>query len=155
MPMTRPLVDALKALSVVREGYVIRLRRGGDRLTDTAMVHAIARICRRAGLPERGWHVLRHTFATHAALLGANPWRLQGWLGHKSINTTMVYVHLAGEVGSHVVPKVLFEAAGDEVDPDRRVILALGARRSVPWRNTGDEPRAPPLRLVSPAISAT
>jgi integrase len=47
---------------------------------------AAYRICRKAGLPEHGWHIYRPSFATHAAQFGVNPWRLQSWLGHKSIN---------------------------------------------------------------------
>jgi len=35
-----------------------------------------AEICRKAGLPVRHWHTLRHAFGTHAALFGVNPWRL-------------------------------------------------------------------------------
>ena len=34
----------------------------------------------------------RHNFGTHAALFGVNPWRLQG---HKRIEETMLYVHVA------------------------------------------------------------
>jgi hypothetical protein len=37
----------------------------------------------------------RHTFGTHAALFGVNPWRLQSWMGHKRIDETMLYVHVA------------------------------------------------------------
>ena len=44
----------------------------------------------------RGWHVLRHTFGTHAALFGANPWVLMDWMGHKRIDEKMLYVHFAG-----------------------------------------------------------
>src|SRR3569833_3046429 len=45
---------------------------------------------RRLRLPERGWHVLRHSFGTHAAMLGVNPWQLQTWMGHKRIDETML-----------------------------------------------------------------
>jgi len=34
-------------------------------------------------------------YGTHAALFGVNPWRLQGWMGHKRIEETMLYVHVA------------------------------------------------------------
>jgi hypothetical protein len=46
----------------------------------------ILRIFRRAGLLEKRRHTLRHTFGTHAALFGVNPWRLQSWMGHKRID---------------------------------------------------------------------
>lgn len=31
-----------------------------------------------------------------AARFGVNPWQLMEWLGHKRINETMGYVHVAG-----------------------------------------------------------
>jgi hypothetical protein len=37
----------------------------------------------------------RHSFGTHAAAFGVNPWRLMTWMGHKRIDETMLYVHLA------------------------------------------------------------
>src|SRR5262245_1627591 len=55
----------------------------------------MVRICRRAGLPERKWHVLRHTYATHSALFGVNPWILMQRLVHRGIEQTMRYVHVA------------------------------------------------------------
>ena len=66
-------LHAIAELEVVREGYVVR----------------------RARLPEKRWHTLRHTFGTHTALFGVNPWRLQSWMGHKRIDETMIYVHVA------------------------------------------------------------
>jgi hypothetical protein len=41
--------------------------------TDDQADKAIQRICRKAGLPVRHWHTLRHAFGTHAALFGVNP----------------------------------------------------------------------------------
>lgn len=60
-------------------------------------------------------------------MFGINPWRLLAWMGHKSITTTMGYVHLAGD---HMRPlaEELLTAAGGEIDPDRRIVRMLGAR---------------------------
>src|SRR3954463_13099988 len=93
------------------------------------MSHAIERICRRAGLPVCYWHKLRHTFGTHAALFGVNPWRLQAWLGHKRIDETMLYVHGA-EKHRPELPAHILAAGQGESDPDRRVLKMLAARGS-------------------------
>jgi integrase len=43
----------------------------------------------------RGWHALRHTFASHFIMGGGNLLTLQKLLGHVSIEMTLVYSHLA------------------------------------------------------------
>ncbi len=126
VPMTSTLYEALKRMSVIREGYIVR-NVDGTAKKDGDTDHAIARICRRAGLPRRYWHTLRHTFGTHAALFGVNPWRLQAWLGHKRIDETMLYVHVA-EAHMRELPEVVRQASATESDPDRRIVAMLGAR---------------------------
>src|SRR5512135_2030828 len=59
--------------------------------------------------PEKRWHTLRHTFGTHASLFGVNPWRLQSWMGHKRIDETMIYVHVA-ENHRREIPEPILEA---------------------------------------------
>ena len=129
IPMTDRLCTLLRRLAVIRRGFVVR-NEGGKPLRDGQTTHAIYRVCREAGLPERGWHCLRHTYGTHAALFGVSPWRLQAWMGHRSINTTMGYVHVAED---HVktLPDEVLAAARGEPDPDKRIIKMLGARGSV------------------------
>ena len=42
----------------------------------------------------RGWHLLRHTFASRAAQAGVSLYKLALWLGHSDIRTTQIYAHL-------------------------------------------------------------
>jgi integrase len=128
IPMTSTLEQALRRLEVIREGFVVR-NLDGSAKTDGQANAAILRICRRAGLPEKRWHTLRHTFGTHAALFGVNPWRLQSWMGHKRIDETMIYVHVA-ENHRREIPEPVLEAATTEADPDRRILKMLAARGS-------------------------
>ncbi|MGE5183154.1 MAG: tyrosine-type recombinase/integrase [Acidobacteriota bacterium] len=141
IPMTSRLHDALKQMSVIREGLVIR-NLDGSAKTDDQADKAIGRICRRAGLPVRLFHTLRHTFGTHSALFGVNPWRLQAWLGHKRIDETMLYVHVA-EAHPRELAEHIREAARGIDDPDARVLAMLGARGShVAAATTLDQPKA-------------
>ncbi len=51
-------------------------------------------------------------------------------MGHKNITTTMGYVKIAEDRRRPTPPEVLAAGAG-EADPDRRVLLMLGARGNV------------------------
>src|SRR4029079_276879 len=124
---------ALKALETIREGFVVR-NLDGSQKTDGQANAVIHRLCRRAGLPLKRWHTLRHTFGTHAALFGVNPWRLQSWMGHKRIDETMIYVHVA-ENHRREIPEAVLEAGNAERDPDRRVLAMLSARGATVAQN--------------------
>jgi len=122
----------------VREGYVLNNQdkgehdKDGTRITehsglrDAQTSHATYRVCGHAGLPNRGWHVLRHSFGTHAARFGVNPWQLMEWMGHKRIDETMGYVHIAERHRS--IPAELVAAGMKEIGPTDRVLEMLEAR---------------------------
>jgi hypothetical protein len=50
-------------------------------------------------------------------------------MGHKRIDETMLYVHVA-ENHRRDIPEDIVSAAHGETDPDRRVLRMLGARGS-------------------------
>lgn len=53
---------------------------------------------RRAGIEQAGGiHQLRHCFATHLVESGTSIQQVQKLLGHSSIRTTLVYLHLAND----------------------------------------------------------
>jgi hypothetical protein len=66
-------------------------REGGLQATGDALEEA----CKQAGLRQIGWHVLRHTFASHLVMRGAPLKAAQELLGHASIEMTMRYAHLS------------------------------------------------------------
>jgi len=53
---------------------------------------------RKAGLRQIGWHVLRHTFASHLAMRGVALKAIQELLGHSTMEMTMRYAHLSPDV---------------------------------------------------------
>jgi integrase len=86
------IIDALgvlEALGVPHEVF------RASAVVNADPVPGLLLLYRAAGLPERGWHNLRHAFGTHAAMFGVNPWKLMLWMGHKRIDETMLYVHFA------------------------------------------------------------
>lgn len=51
--------------------------------------------CKRAGIRRVGWHVLRHTFASHLAMKAVPILTIRDLLGHADIKQTLRYAHLA------------------------------------------------------------
>ncbi len=54
------------------------------------------------GSTGRAWHLLRHTFGSRCAQQGISIYKISKWLGHKSVQTTMIYAHLAEQFDSDI-----------------------------------------------------
>lgn len=78
------------------EKYLFNGRTPGERLSAAGLRHAMIVATKRAGITrEVNLHILRHCFASHALEEGMNIKTLQYLLGHSSINTTMIYLHVS------------------------------------------------------------
>ena len=56
---------------------------------------ALIRAVKKAGITHKfSVHTLRHSYATHLLEAGINIRVLQRYMGHKSLETTMRYLHL-------------------------------------------------------------
>lgn len=76
--------------------YLFNGRVSGQKLSAGALRHALAAAVKKAGITrEVNLHILRHCFASHALEDGLNIKTLQYLLGHSSIHTTMVYLHVS------------------------------------------------------------
>lgn len=88
--------DALKAHKHLR-GELVFCDARGALLSKERLKWPLWSACKRAGLERIGWHVLRHTFASHLAMLGASMREIQDLLGHAKVEMTLRYAHLSPE----------------------------------------------------------
>ncbi len=76
------------------EDYVF-LNRRGKQLTRAMIFTIVKRLAEKVGLKKNiSPHTFRHSFATHLLENGADLRAIQQMLGHESITTTEVYVHV-------------------------------------------------------------
>lgn len=77
------------------EENILFLNRRGRRLTRVMVFYIVKRLAELAGIrKEVSPHTLRHSFATHLLEGGANLRAIQQMLGHESIATTEIYIHV-------------------------------------------------------------
>jgi len=132
IPMSAELHKLLRHRLPV--GYVVNGTKDGPNGKYLSLGESrwlMERLAHRAGLgdinPYGAWHILRHTFAAHAAMLGANPWTLNEWMGHKTLEETLGYVSLA-KAHARDIPAVVLEAGAGIIDPDKKLRAQLDAR---------------------------
>jgi integrase/recombinase XerD len=97
------LIDQLRQYYLIyRPGvFLFESRKQGKPYSATSFRNIINKAGVKAGIKKRlSPHVLRHSFATHMLERGLNLKRLQMMLGHNSLKTTSIYLHLASAEGS-------------------------------------------------------
>lgn len=93
----RRYIEKVRNRMDIRRGEenILFLNRRGSRLTRQMIFTIIRRLADLAGIRKTiSPHTLRHSFATHLLEGGANLRVIQQLLGHESIATTEIYLHL-------------------------------------------------------------
>lgn len=103
VPLSPTAADAIRAYLPHRAALPIKpghshylfLNRRGSQLTRVMIFYIIKELARLADIRKPiSPHTLRHSFATHLLQGGANLRAIQQMLGHESIATTEIYIHL-------------------------------------------------------------
>jgi integron integrase len=112
-------------------------RLGRHHVYPASVQRAVAQAGRAAGLRHPlHCHTFRHSFATHLVERGVDIRSVQQLLGHESLETTMIYTHVArqGVAGVRSPLDLLDELTGDDVAAAVHATrtLAGAAHRGVP-----------------------
>ena len=83
----------------------------------------------RAGLRPLRFHDLRHTFGTRM-IAKADIRRVQEWMGHADIQTTMRYLHYAPAARTPSSSRRRFASSRKPLHPRRRSLYGFASRRS-------------------------
>ncbi|MFT7036535.1 MAG: integrase/recombinase XerD [Cyclobacteriaceae bacterium] len=104
---SRDTLLAVKTLKLLRHYYantfpkpITYVFEGGGKhgcpYSGSSVVRIVKRAAQRAGIKKNIFpHSLRHAFATHLLEQGGNLKMIQKLLGHRSLKSTMVYLHVA------------------------------------------------------------
>lgn len=98
IPLTPEAISLLSALAEKSESEWVFVNNDGERLSYEALRYQTKCACEAAGVPYRGEHVFRHTFATNCYYKGVDIKILSKLLGHADTNITYnIYVSLYGD----------------------------------------------------------
>jgi integrase len=94
VPLTARLAGALREHRHLR-GSLVLYQDDGSPLTEGLVQGYVRRAAQKASLFNNGPHMLRHTFCSHLAMLGAPARAIQELAGHQDLTTTQRYMHLS------------------------------------------------------------
>lgn len=111
-PTTRKFIDLythhVRPHQVVKKGHedILFLNQRGTRLSRAMIFEIIKKLRGQIGMDKKiSPHTFRHSFATHLLENGADLRAIQQMLGHESITTTEIYMHVDRSHLAEVVKK--------------------------------------------------
>ena len=111
--LVSPLRDYLKRYQP--EKWLFYGQTKTDPINPRSVQRVIQEAAAKAGIRQRVTaHVLRHSFATHLLDRGTNLRYIQELLGHRSLKTTMIYIHVSRRTLSRVVSPLDWLDAGSK-----------------------------------------
>ena len=130
VPMAPEVAQVLARLSQSRqhvgEDDLVFERVPGSYLDASALLRRYKAALERAGLRQLRFHDLRHTFGTRV-IVTADIRRVQEWMGHADVQTTMRYLHYAPRHDDAEVIAAAF--ASDQATRAGRLAARAGARQ--------------------------
>jgi site-specific recombinase XerD len=116
IPLNAAALAAFKVLlpNMATSNFVFLNMQGDDTLQSNR--HWFEDAVAEAGIGDLTWHDLRHTFASRLVMVGVDLRTVQELMGHKTIQMTCRYAHLAPAHQLAAVERLLsFNSASDKV----------------------------------------
>ena len=104
IPINRAVGETLKGLSKHPGSDYVFCKGDGSAYWD--LKKSFKRACRDAGIQDFRFHDLRHTFASHLVMKGADLKTVQELLGHKTYAMTLRYAHLSPSYKSRIIDRI-------------------------------------------------
>ena len=98
----KPLTDNIHDYDYVFSNY------DGSKLKTSALGQRLKRILKNLGIKNIAFKELRHSFATHMLMCGANLKEIQELLGHTSIKSTEIYAHVTNDYLKKAIENPLY-----------------------------------------------
>ena len=93
------VIKALRTYCIknnIRSGYIFKGTNNKPKMNEKTIINYFSVIKDLYNLDDNiSFHSLRHSFATYYLINGGSLLKLQSMLGHESLNTTIIYVHLS------------------------------------------------------------
>jgi len=115
VPLSEAIARCLEAYLPVRHNLLERrgtlnetallINRQGKRLSAQSLGLLVHRLARKAKVPLVSLHQFRHTCASDLLENGASLMEVKGILGHKSVQSTSRYLHVAGPERARAISK--------------------------------------------------
>ncbi|MBI5624342.1 MAG: tyrosine-type recombinase/integrase [Elusimicrobia bacterium] len=105
IPMTDRLLQVLQAVPKRSDSFVFT-NSESQPLNGDVLTHDFIKLVKGSGIKHASIHTLRHTFASHLVMSGADLYTVQKLLGHSSIKTTEIYAHLAPDYLRSAIEKL-------------------------------------------------
>ena len=80
----------------IKKGFLFKGTEGNEHISKNTIGNYFTSLSKSLNLEEGiSFHTLRHSFATYYLMNGGNTFALKDMLGHRSLSTTAIYIHLA------------------------------------------------------------
>lgn len=79
------------------DDYIFKGEKGIGHISERSVYNVVVAAFGRVGIVAHP-HLLRHGYITHQIMSGQNVFKVQQWVGHGSLKSTLPYVHLSEKI---------------------------------------------------------